>query len=323
MKQKKPWKNDVAVLSIFFARPAIFRESFECIRKARPRILLLWQDGPREGRADDISNIEECRKIAENIDWECEIYRNYHEKNMGCDPSTHYSHKWAFSIVDKCIILEDDVLPTQSFFKFCQVLLDKYENDYRIDRICGLNLLGKYNTGYDYFFARTGSSTGWASWRRVANSWDSNYEYLEDEYTLACLRENDPNSKHFDRWLKVCKQRKSSGIPYWEDIVGARTLMQQGLVIYPTKNMILNNGIGENSTHTPNDISQISKYGRRLYTIETYEYKFPLNHPHYMIADDYYLRKCTESLRVPFILRIIERAKRVTVKKILNKLGLS
>lgn len=104
------WAIDVPVLCIFFARPDQFRQSFEQVRKAKPRVLLLWQDGPRKDRPDDMENILACRKIAENIDWECEVHRNYHEENMGCDPSTHLSHKWAFSIVDKCIILEDDTI---------------------------------------------------------------------------------------------------------------------------------------------------------------------------------------------------------------------
>lgn len=74
---------------------------------------------------------------------------------MGCDPSTHLSHKWAFSIVDKCIILEDDIVPSLSFFPFCIELLNRYEDDKRIDRICGMNLLGTYETGSDYFLPVT------------------------------------------------------------------------------------------------------------------------------------------------------------------------
>ena len=57
------WKIDVAVLCIFFARPEQFEKTFEQVRKARPRVLLLWQDGPREGRQDDIENIEKDKGI--------------------------------------------------------------------------------------------------------------------------------------------------------------------------------------------------------------------------------------------------------------------
>ena len=36
------WNIDVAVLCIFFARPEQFEKSFEQVKKARPRVLLLW-----------------------------------------------------------------------------------------------------------------------------------------------------------------------------------------------------------------------------------------------------------------------------------------
>ena len=125
--QKHPAKIDVPVLLIFFARPETFEKVFESVRQARPSTLLLWQDGPREGREDDVIGVQRCREIAENIDWECTVYKKYNEKNFGCDPSTFYSHKWAFSLVDKCIILEDDRIPAQSFYPYCKYLLDKYK----------------------------------------------------------------------------------------------------------------------------------------------------------------------------------------------------
>ena len=129
---KKPAKIDVAVLMLFFNRPDHFQQVFDEVRKARPSKLFLYQDGPRGER--DMPGIEACRQIAsdENIDWECEVHRAYQEKNQGCDPSEYLSQKWAFSIVDKCIVLEDDDVPSQSFFPFCKEMLDRYEHDDRI-----------------------------------------------------------------------------------------------------------------------------------------------------------------------------------------------
>ena len=123
---KYPAKTDVAVLLLFFNRPDTFGQVFEQVRLARPSWLFLYQDGPRGER--DMAGIEACRQIVsdENIDWECEVHRRYQEKNYGCDPSGYMSHKWAFSIVDKCIVLEDDVVPSQSFFPFCKEMLDRY-----------------------------------------------------------------------------------------------------------------------------------------------------------------------------------------------------
>ena len=170
----------VAVLCIFFNRPECFAKSFAAVRRARPSKLLLWQDGPRENCPDDIEGIRRCREIAGDIDWDCDVYTFYHEKNYGCDPSTFYSHKWAFSLVDKCIVLEDDVVPDPSFFSFCKEMLDRYENDLRINRICGMNNVPGFSCPDSYFFSSVGAVWGWATWKRVADLWDEEYSFLND-----------------------------------------------------------------------------------------------------------------------------------------------
>ena len=313
------WKNDIAVLCIFFARPEQFAKSFEQVRKARPRVLLLWQDGPREGRPDDIENIMKCREIADNIDWECEVHRNYHEKNMGCDPSTFYSHKWAFSIVDKCIILEDDVVTSDSFFPFCKDLLDKYENDTRVDRICGQTLYGGVpDKRYSYFFGRSGSSIGWASWRRVAETWEEDYGFINDDYYVDLARHRF-NNKRFEKSVAKIKQRQKEGIPYWENIIGMRTTLHSGLVIYPTVNMVENVGTSANATHAPDDISELPKEIQQIFITHAEEIEFPLKHPPYVIEDYHYFDEIM-SHREPNFGRKLHRKLEHAYRKILIKL---
>ena len=312
------WEIDVAVLCIFFARPEQFKKSFETIRKARPRVLLLWQDGPREGREDDVENIKKCREIAENIDWECEVYKNYHEKNMGCDPSTHLSHKWAFSIVDKCIILEDDLVPTQTFFTFCKEMLDKFENDTRVDRICGTNLLGAYDIPSDYFFSSMGNSWGWASWKRVADTWETDYAFVEDEYALNCMRLIQGNCEAHLKWEERCKEDKKKGVPYWEFIVGASSLLNHSLIIYPRINMIHNIGLDKNSTHAPEDINDLPKEVRNYFTVPTYDLTFPLKHPKYVVEDKEFHTLISKKYKIGFWSRVGAKFKKV-FKKIFSK----
>lgn len=302
---------DIPVLIIFFARPDVLRQTFELIKRERPSTLLLWQDGPRENRPDDIAKIEECRKIVEDIDWNCTLYRFYHGKNMGCDPSTHLSHKWAFTIVDKCIILEDDVLFSETFFPFCKELLDKYENDERIDRICGHNVLGKYQSDIsDYFFAKSGNSIGWASWRRVAEKWESEYTFLKDDEALRLLRLAKPDKKSYDRWLKRCKSKAATGVSHWELIVDPETFLYNRLVIYPTVNMIAHIGFGENSTHYVSDIRLLSEKEQANLIEKTWNVKFPLRSPKYMVGDTDFIVGVTQKYHVPFIIRLFGYLKR-------------
>ena len=136
----QPYNVDISVLLLFHARPDNFRHVWAEVCKARPARLFLYQDGPRmtdtEGHAvDDVrqsrdyAGIMECREMVkdENIGWQCEAHRNYQERNYGCDPSGFMSQRWAFSLTEKCMVLEDDVVPSQSFFTFCKEMLDRYE----------------------------------------------------------------------------------------------------------------------------------------------------------------------------------------------------
>ena len=133
----RPFLVDVPVLILFFNRPQQLSQVFEQVRNARPSKLFLYQDGPRSEH--DLPGIKACREVTDQIDWDCEVHRMYQEKNYGCDPSEYISQKWAFSMVDKCIVLEDDDVPSVSFFTFCKEMLDKYEQDPRITMIAGFN----------------------------------------------------------------------------------------------------------------------------------------------------------------------------------------
>lgn len=300
---KQSYLVDVPVLLIFFVRDTTLQKVFDSIKKARPSTLLLWQDGPRKNRPDDLDGIEKCRKIVENIDWNCTVYTNYHSENMGCDPSTFYAHKWAFTLVNKCIILEDDRIPSQSFFSYCKYLLDKYEHDERINHICGANILGVYNEcPEDYFFAPCGS-TAWATWKRVADSWDEKYLFLKETYILNCLK------KLYGKvWYKIwydtaCHHRKT-GIAFWETILGMDALLHSRLAIIPKKNMVSDIGLTENATHANSHSECLPKELRKIFNMKTYELKFPLNEPQYIVADMNYMHRISliSGIGHPFIL---------------------
>ena len=119
-KMVRDYKIDVAVLIIFFCRNEQLEKVFAEVKKARPSRLYLYQDGARANRPDDVEGIEKCRQIVsdEQIDWECEVHRFYQTENKGCDPSEYIAQKWMFETEEMGIILEDDDVPSQSFFPY-------------------------------------------------------------------------------------------------------------------------------------------------------------------------------------------------------------
>lgn len=276
---------DVAVLILFFNRPKMLERVFEQVRIAKPARLYLYQDGARDNRPDDIMNITKCREIVENIDWECEVHRNYSEVNNGCDPSEYLAQKWMFETEEMGIVLEDDDVPSQSFFLFCKELLEKYRYDERINMICGMNNLETYVCPYDYVFTTSETITGWASWKRVIDEWSPRVEFVDNPYYIK--KYIDLFSKTFNAEANINKYKKQNeeGIAYYESILSTSAKMNSRLNIVPSKNLISNIGNEGESTHGGSSLEMLPKGIRRIFNMKTYEYQFPLKHPPYVIED--------------------------------------
>lgn len=287
--KEKNWKLDVPVLLIFFARSDTFKQVFESVREARPKVLFLWQDGPRDGRADDIENLAKCREVAENIDWNCTVYRKYNDKNIGCDPSIFYAYNWAFEHVDRCIFLEDDQVPCQSFFPYCKELLDKYENDTRISHICGYNYTEVApSCDADYLFSPNGSGA-WATWKRVVDMWQGDYRFLNDENSVKFVQKR--YGALGEAFAITAHRHKNTGKEYWESIIGGNCLLNNMLAIIPKYNLVTNVGLTQNSTHSNATKKYLPKITQSLFDMKTYELEFPLKHPEYVVVNEDYFKR--------------------------------
>lgn len=261
---------DVSVLILFFNRPQQLGQVFEQVRQARPKRLFLYQDGPRSEK--DMPGIEACRRVVAGIDWECEVHTLYQDRNFGCDPSEYISQKWAFSLSDKCIVLEDDDVPSQSFFHFCKEMLDRYEHDTRITMISGFNV--EETTGdvrEDYFFSTNFSIWGWASWRRVIDRWDKNYTWLDDKQTVSQLELLVRERGYRDDFLPMCRKHRAQGKAFYETIFWSHLLLSNGLCIVPKHNLINNLGATADSTHFGGTLETLPSGYRRIFTMKRFE----------------------------------------------------
>lgn len=314
------YRCNTPVLLIFFNRPDTFSKVFEKVRKAKPKTLILAQDGARGEQ--DVEGIKKCREIAENIDWECEIIRDYSETNLGCGVRPQSAITGALEKFEQIIILEDDCIPSDSFFPYCEEMLEKYKNDERICYISGLNHFEEWDCGgKDYFFTKSGSIWGWATWRRA---WSKYYDYyvkgISSEYNLSLLETQITNKYVFksrkSAWLRANNSITSGEkLSYWDAQWGFVKYSQNMLVIVPAKNLIHNIGVGIGSTHAQNVKKTAFKKYKNFVFIPTYEMEFPLNHPECCICDTKYddlVYKCMSG-------NPIRRFVAKTVKKIIGK----
>lgn len=130
---------EVPAAFLIYKRPDVMRRVFATIAAARPRRLYVIADGPRD--ESEAARCAEARAIIEGVDWDCEVFTNYAETNLGLKRRVSSGLDWVFAHEEQAIILEDDCLPDSTFFRFCAELLERYRDDERIMHISGNNFL--------------------------------------------------------------------------------------------------------------------------------------------------------------------------------------
>jgi len=239
---------------IIFNRPRHTRETFEAIRAHRPSKLFIIADGPRPEYPSDFERCNEVRSIVENINWPCEVKRNYADVNMGCKRRVISGLNWVFSQVDSAIILEDDCLPHPDFFRYCRELLDRYANDERIYVITGDNFQdGRKRGGASYYFSKYNHVWGWATWRRawIHNSPDLSF-WPEWRVSVA-WRRHTPNPVERRYWSAIFDRVHRNEIDTWDYGWTASVWFHGGLTVTPNVNLVSNIGFGPDATHTVTD----------------------------------------------------------------------
>ena len=71
----------VPILFLIFNRPENTKTVFKKIREYKPEKLYISADGPRLNNLSDLNLCKEVRMIIEMIDWDCQIFTLFKEKN--------------------------------------------------------------------------------------------------------------------------------------------------------------------------------------------------------------------------------------------------
>ncbi|MBS1937058.1 MAG: nucleotide-diphospho-sugar transferase [Bacteroidetes bacterium] len=269
-----------AVLFIAFNREAPARKVMEAIRKAKPPRLYFACDGWRNERERE--RCEKVRALVKLVDWDCELRTRFNEKNLGVMMGESTAMDWFFEHEEEGIILEDDTLPGQSFFPYCQELLERYRHDERVWCIMGNNLMTEWEAAdaasYYYSVHGYGAYWGWAGWRRVWKKYDVKMAEWPGLRDSGALEGHFLNNAEKEEAYKLFDGQFEGKIRSWDYQMDFARILDRGVTCIPNVNLIRNIGFGADGTHTVSEKDRRNKE-------KVDEVAFPLVHPKHMLVD--------------------------------------
>jgi len=266
------------VLFLIFNRPDTTQKVFNAIRQAKPKQLFIAADGPRPDKEGEIEKCQKARQIATSVDWDCEVKTLFRDKNLGCKIAVSSAIDWFFENVEEGIILEDDCLPSQSFFWFCQELLKYYRDDTRIMHISGDNFqFGKTRGEGSYYFSKYAHIWGWATWKRAWKCYDVNMKNFGNFFKSNQVINIFSIKQQQKYWMNIFQRVYDGKIGTWDYQWTYTCFINNGLCIMPNVNLVLNIGFSKEAFHTKDGNSIFSKMEAKEIT--------EIRHPEFVLVD--------------------------------------
>jgi len=243
------------VLFLTYKRYNTAKQVFESIRKAKPPRLYFASNAPNPNITPELAEVQKVRDLLATVDWDCEVTTLFRSDHLSVKESISSAISWFFEHEEQGIILEDDCLPHQDFFTFCDALLKRYKNEVKVWVITGDNYQNNQIRGEaSYYFSRYNHVWGWASWRRAWENYSVDMNFWNEWKYSDSFKNyfNDPIEEKF--WRRKFDDVLSGKIVTWDYQWTFCVFKNNGLTATPNKNLVTNIGFGPEATNTTSEM---------------------------------------------------------------------
>jgi hypothetical protein len=257
-----------------YNRPDLLAETVKIFDKFTPTLLFLISDGPKNN-LEDINKVAQVRSILSALSSRFTTIQIFRNSNLGCKQNIVSGISEVFQQVDSCIFLEDDTLPSLSFFPYCDQLLERYRDDPTVATVSGTKFFTEYqcrNKNESYFFSRYPQLWGWATWKW---KWEKYYDPNLSTWPSIKKQKRIVKTMPFREeivWREYWEEVYTNKIDTWDRQLGFAFFENKLLSAIPRVNLVRNIGFGHvDATHT----TKRSWQGN----LKTGTLNFPLGHP--------------------------------------------
>lgn len=238
--------NTPLVLFVY-NRPENVNKIISKLKDIKPKKIFVFADGPKNEK--DKLNCEKTIKNLKKIKWSTKIQIIKNKKNLGLKKNVKKGLDFVFNKCSKAIILEDDCIPNKSFFNFCEIFLDYYSNEKKIAGITGNNF-NNLSGDETYYFSKYSSIWGWATWKRVWKTVDTNILFWKSFKKSKKWKNYFVDKKELEFWTKIFDDVYAKKYNSWAYPYLLSNFYYKRLTVVPKKNLVVNIGFNKNATNT-------------------------------------------------------------------------
>ena len=266
------------VLLIHFNRPDSTARQLELLSKVAPARVWVLCDGPRAGRGGEAEAVAQVRAQLEDLPWACAVNYCFREDNLGVCENISRGISWFLEECGAGIILEDDCLPSESFFPFMTEMLERYSGEDEVMCVSGFTGRGRpYPMSASYGFSNYFSCWGWATWNSAWKKYDPDLSAFTDRERWRGIGSRLLHGLRPRLYWKMILRRVLRGVSdSWAYRFQLSIWGSRGLAVTPKTNLVVNVGFGAEATNTA---------GLGHFDSVANEIAFPLQHPEQIKAD--------------------------------------
>ena len=238
--------DNYPVVFFVFRRPDTTEEVLKEIIKSKPSKLYVFADGPRN--KEDELWVNKTREMIDNLlkKENIIVIKKYRKENYGLKKSIIEGLDEAFLHEEAVIILEDDCLPSARFFDFCNIALNKFKDDQKVNTVCGTNIDPGNGKKEKCIASRYFLPWGWGLWKR---SW-LEYKKIGEDELGSILRKKGANKILAWYLLQVYGLSKIGKVGAWSYRLIITQIVRDKFSVYPLYNTVSNIGFGGKSSNT-------------------------------------------------------------------------
>jgi len=242
--------NLAPIVLFVYNRPSHTKLLLESLRNnklAKYSTLFIYCDGPKlNSNYSELDKIKQVRQIIKNIKFCKEVVIIESLSNIGLANSVINGINDILKKYNKVIILEDDLVLTDTFLEYMNISLTKYENNFDVFQISAHTFVTSCKNCA--MFLPFTTSWGWGTWKRAWDKLDIESIGWETLFKDRSLRYkfNLNGVYNYDRMLL---NQKNGLIDSWAIRWYWTVFNNNGLVLFPPHSLVENVGFDGSGTH--------------------------------------------------------------------------